>query len=216
VAEPHDPRRLRRAARQLVQALQAGGSPTDRAFDAFLPERLRTVSGEFWSPLSVARQAAEWFDAVGVQHVVDVGSGVGKFCVAGALFGQCHFTGLEQRPFLVKSARELARLFDVNNRVRFVLGSFAEVPMPAADAFYFFNPFGDYSIGLHPLAERDRTLVAERYARDVAAAEQLLRDAPSGTCLLALNGFGGRLPPGYDLIHVNWDVPGALRLWRKG
>jgi hypothetical protein len=122
---------------------------------------------------------------------------------------------LEQRPFLIKSARQLARLFDVSDRVQFVLGSLGNVPTPAADAYYFFNPFGDYSVGLHPRAEQDRAAAQERCARDVAAAEQLLREVPTGTCLLALNGFGGRLPPGYDLIRVDWTVRGGLRLWRK-
>jgi tRNA1(Val) A37 N6-methylase TrmN6 len=163
----------------------------------------------------VARRAAEWFAETGVRTVADIGSGAGKFCVAGALSGPCRFTGLEQRPFLIKSARQLARLFDVSDRVQFVLGSLGNVPTPAADAYYFFNPFGDYSVGLHPRAEQDRAAAQERCARDVAAAEQLLREVPTGTCLLALNGFGGRLPPGYDLIRVDWTVRGGLRLWRK-
>jgi len=211
----YDPRTLRRAARQFVETLQSDGCPSDRAFDRFLPERLREVSSEFWSPLAVARLAAEWFDSLGVQRVVDVGSGAGKFCVAAALFGRSDFVGLEQRPFLVMSARGLARLFDVNGRVRLVLGSLGHVPTPTADAYYFFNPFGDYSVGLHAGAEREQAVVAERYARDVATTEHLLRDAPAGTCLLALNGFGGRVPPDYDLLRANWDVRGGLRLWRK-
>jgi SAM-dependent methyltransferase len=206
---------LRRAARQFAAAVHAGECPTDRAFDRFLPERLRPVSSEFWSPLAVARRAAEWFDAAGVQRVLDVGSGAGKFCVAAALFGRCHYVGLEQRPFLVKSARGLARLFDVNDRVSFVHGSLGEVPTPSADAYYFFNPFGDYSVGLHPLAEKRPPIVAARYARDVSAAEQLLRDVAPGSLVLALNGFGGRLPPGFDLIREDWHVPVGLRLWRK-
>ena len=189
--------------------------PTDRAFDRFLPEPLQQVSEEFWSPLIVARRAAEWFADLGVRSVVDVGSGAGKFCVASALWGECRFTGIEQRPFLVKSARALARLFDVNDRVHFVLGSLGEVPTPVADAYYFFNPFGDYSVGLHPRAELDRAAALERHARDVEEAVQLLREVPAGTCLLALNGFGGSLPPGFTLIRVDWDVPGALRMWRK-
>jgi SAM-dependent methyltransferase len=207
---------MRRAARQFAALVRADGQPTDRAFDQFLPASLQPVSEEFWSPLIVARRAAEWFRDAGVGSVVDVGSGAGKFCVAGALCGSCRFIGLEQRPFLVKSARALARLFDVNDRVQFVQGSLGDVPTPPADAYYFFNPFGDYSVGLHPRAEQDRAAVAERYAHDVAAASQLLRDVPAGTCLLALNGFGGSLPPGYTLIRVDWDVPGGLRLWRKG
>ena len=150
-----------------------------------------------------------------MQTVVDVGSGAGKFCVAGALFGGCEFVGLEERPFLIKSARGLARLFDVNHRVSFMLGSLGAIPTPMAEAYYFFNPFGDYSVGLHPMAERNPAMARERYARDVAVAEELLRTAPSRTCVLALNGFGGRLPPTYDLVHADWEVPGGLRMWRK-
>ena len=210
-----EPRTLRRAARQFAQTARTGDCPTDRAFDRFLPDRLRPMSSDFWSPLAVARRAAEWFEAAGVQRVLDVGSGAGKFCVAAALFGRCHYVGLEQRPFLVKSARRLARLFDVNDRVNFVLGSLGEAPTPIADAYYFFNPFGDYSVGLHPRAEHDANRATERYARDVSAAEQLLGNAVPGSYVLALNGFGGRLPPGYDLIRVDWGARGGLRLWQK-
>jgi hypothetical protein len=33
--------------------------------------------------------------------------------------------------------------------------------------------------------------------------------------VLTLNGFGGRIPEGYELIRVDWELPAALRLWRK-
>jgi SAM-dependent methyltransferase len=195
--------------------LQTGSCPADRAFDRFLPEPLRIVSPQYWSPLVVARRAAEWLDAAGVRSVVDIGSGVGKFCVAGALFGRCRFIGLEERPFLVKSARRLARLFDVNDRVHFMLGSLGEVPTPIADAYYLFNPFGDYSFELGPRSERNPTLAEARFQRDVSAAEHLLHHAPLGTWVLTFNGFGGRIPEGFDLLRVDWRLPSALRLWRK-
>jgi hypothetical protein len=85
---------LRLAARELAETLQTDRHPADGAFDRFLPERLRAVSPFYWSPLAVAQRAAEWFSDAGVQNVVDIGSGAGKFCVAGALFGQCRFTGV--------------------------------------------------------------------------------------------------------------------------
>src|ERR1700752_3403136 len=104
------PRALRVAARQLAEALRTGRCPADRAFDRFLPGRLRVVSSLYWSPLAVAQRSAKWFTDDGGCSVVDIGSGAGKFCVAGALFGKCRFTGLEQRPSLVRSAQALARL----------------------------------------------------------------------------------------------------------
>ncbi len=169
----------------------------------------------YWSPLAVAQKSAEWFADAGVRSVVDIGSGAGKFCVAAALFGQCRFTGLEQRPFLVRSARALARLFDVNDRVRFVEGALGVVPTPIADAYYFFNPFGDYSFGFGHFEEMGGRYSDERRVNDIATAEQLLRRAVVGTWALTFNGFGGRMPEGYDLVRIDWDLPGALRLWRK-
>lgn len=210
-----NPRTLRLAARQFAEAFQTDSCPADRGFDRFLPERLRVVSPLYWSPLAVAQRSAEWFTDAGVHSVVDIGSGAGKFCVAGALFGQCRFTGLEQRPFLVRSARALARLFDVNDRVRFVDGALGTVPAPIADAYYFFNPFGDYSFGFGHLADMNGECSDARRTHDVAAAEQLLRRAAVGTWVLTFNGFGGRMPGGYDLVRVDWELPGALRLWRK-
>jgi hypothetical protein len=97
--------------------------------------------------------------------------------------------------------------------VRFALGSLGEVPTPAAEAYYFFNPFGEYSFGSEPLEE---SVSIDRNARDVATAEQLLQAVPVGTWVLTFNGFGGRMPPGYDLIKIDWTLPSVLRLWRKG
>ena len=54
-----------------------------------------------------------------------------------------------------------------------------------------------------------------RFADDVAAAEDLLRRAPAGTWILTYNGFGGRMPAGYELVRVDWKLAGVLRLWRK-
>jgi hypothetical protein len=210
-----NPRTLRVAARQLAEAMHSDCCPADRAFDQFLPERLSVVSPFYWSPLAVAQRAAEWFTDAGVHTVVDIGSGAGKFCVAAALFGGCRFMGLEQRPFLVQSARALAHLFDMNDRVRFVDGALGTVPTPIAEAYYFFNPFGNYSFGVERLTNMGDECSEARRAHDVAAAEQLLRRAAVGTWVLTFNGFGGRIPEGYDLARVDWELPAALRMWKK-
>jgi len=173
---------------------------------------LRVVSPFYWSALAVAQRAAEWFTDADIRTVVDIGSGAGKFCVAAALFGRSRFIGLERRPFLVQSARALARLFDVNDRVRFVDGALGAVPSPIAEAYYFFNPFGDYTFGFERLANMGGECIEARRTYDVAAAERLLRRAAVGTWVLTFNGFGGRIPEGYDLTRVDWELPVALRM----
>jgi predicted RNA methylase len=204
-----------RTAGNVARALRTGRCPADGAFDRFLPERLRVISGQYWTPLVVAKRAARWFDHLNVRTVVDIGSGAGKFCVAAALAGGCRFTGLEQRPRLVASARALARLFDVDDRVDFVEGALGQIATPVADAYYLYNPFGEYLFHSNEHLDKDAERSDERYARDVAAVQQLLQRARFGTCVLTYNGFGGQVPPSYRQIRFDNTLPNALRLWRK-
>ena len=89
------------------------------------------------------------------------------------------------------------------------------VTTPVGEAYYFFNPFGDYWLGADYPLEAGAEFTDTRHTDDVAAAEDLLRRAPVGTWTLTYNGFGGRVPAGYELIRVDWELSGVLRLWRK-
>jgi predicted RNA methylase len=213
--EPVDDLALRFVPQRVAEALRAGRCPPDRAFDRFLPDELRVVSGQYWTPLGVAKRVAEWLDELNVRTVVDIGSGAGKFCVAAALAGHCHFIGLEQRSRLVASARTLARVFGVDDRVSFIEGAFGDIATPIADAYYLYNPFGEYRFGSRDHFDRGLELSDKRHARDVAAVEDLLQRARVGTCVLTYNGFGGRVPASYQQIRVDDEMPNGLRLWRK-
>lgn len=200
---------------QLAALIRAGGQPPDDAFDRYLPARLRQVSGRFWTPLVVAARAAAWLAELGAATIVDIGSGAGKFCVAAALGSPCRFVGLEQRPRLVAAARRLARMFGVEDRVQFIAGVLDPGTAPAGDAYYLFNPFGENRFGPEGHLDEDVELGEERYLRDIAAVELLLERAPVGTCVVTYNGFGGRMPFGYDQIRVDRTLPNMLRMWRR-
>jgi SAM-dependent methyltransferase len=200
---------------QVADAIRGGRCPADRAFDSFLPDALRAVSNRHWTPLSVVERAARWLDELDVRTVVDVGSGAGKFCVAAALAGRCSFVGLEQRPALVAAARALATLFELEDRVRFVEGSLGDIEVPVADAYYFFNPFGENLHDAGDCIDKDVELNEARYEHDVALAEELLRSAPHGTLLLTYNGFGGCVPTGYQQIRVDRETPSVLGMWQR-
>ncbi len=202
-------------SRRIAAQLRSGARLPEFEFDRFLPCELRIVSNQYWTPLVVARQAARWLDDLHVRTVVDIGSGAGKFCVAGALAGNCEFTGLEQRPRLVAAARALARSFGVGDRVRFVEGALGEVAIPLADAYYLYNPFEENLFGHVEHLDEDVELSDLRFARDVAAVESLLRSAPVGTYVLTYNGFGGRVPALYDEVRGDLELPNVLRMWRK-
>jgi SAM-dependent methyltransferase len=205
-----------RDARLLVSMLRAGRTVADEAFDGFLPQELREVSAHYWTSLRVVRQAAAWLRDIQVRSVVDIGSGAGKFCVAAALLTPCRFTGVEKRASLVDAARELAEAFDVGGRVTFVTGDLAAIPALAADAYYLFNPFGQYDFYSRRFAEPGAAFTAEGFAEDVAAVTALLSGARTGTFVITLNGFGGPVPSSYEQLDIARRLPGTLRLWKKG
>lgn len=201
--------------RGLAEALRQGRCPRDSTFDGFLRQELQEVSEQYWTPLRVAVRAARWLDEHHVGSVLDVGSGAGKFCVAAALAGNAHFMGVEQRPRLVSAAQELASLFEIEDRVAFVHGTFGEVPLPRAEAYYLYNPFEENLYGRDSHLDAEIDLGPDRFDRDTTAVEQLLDDAKAGTYLLTYNGFGGRVPSSYRELRVDRDLPSVLCLWRK-
>jgi len=160
-------------------------------------------------------RAAEWLDELDIRKVMDIGSGVGKFCVVAALAGNAHYVGIEQRARLVAAARGLARTFGVADRVEFIHGNFDEKFVPDADAFYFYNSFGENLFDPDECLDADVELSDARYLADIAAAERMLRDARVGSYLLTYNGFGGEVPDGYSEVRVDRELPCMLCLWQK-
>jgi SAM-dependent methyltransferase len=202
-------------AREVGEALRAGQGAHDDDFDQFIPHDARRVSAEYWTPVLVATRAAQWLDYFGARSVVDIGSGVGKFCVAAALGGRCQFTGIEHRVRFVAAARALARTFEVEDRIDFVQSAMIDVGWPKADAYYLYNPFGENLASYEYQLDRDVDLGLDRYKREIASAERFIEHAPRGTLLLTYNGFGGRVPDSYEEIAVDRDLPYELRMWRK-
>lgn len=203
------------APRQLAEALRVGLCPKDGDFDCFLTYELQVVSEQHWTPLAVAQRAAKWFYELNVRSVADIGSGAGKFCVAAALAGRCHYTGLEQRLRLVSAARALAKLFGLNDRVEFVHGTLGHIATPVADAYYLYNPFGENLFSPSGHVDEEVEFSDARYAHDIAAVGDLLQQAAVGTYVLTYNGFGGRVPSCYDEVRVARDLPNVLRLFQK-
>jgi len=199
---------------RIAETLRTGRCPPDRAFDSFLPEDLRAASAEYWTPLAVALQAARWLDEFGVQRVVDIGAGPGKFCVAAALASRCELVGLEHRPRLVAVARTLARQFGVKDRACFQQGSLGAC-LPAAGAYYLYNPFAENLFGPGNTLADDVEFSCDRFALDIHRVQNAFRQAPRGTVVITYNGFGGCMPASYESVRVDRQLPCVLRMWRK-
>jgi predicted RNA methylase len=200
---------------RVVAALREGRCPPDRMFDYFLPQALRRVSTCHWTPLVAAARAAQWIDDLDIRSVVDVGAGAGKFCVIGALASAAEFQGIEQRAALVDVAEGLAQRFGVSERVRFRCGALEPRAIPAAEAYYVYNPFGENLLLREEQIDLDVELSTRRFEREVRRFEALMQMLPRGSYILSYNGFGGRMPTTYVELRVDDSLPSVLRLWQK-
>lgn len=189
---------------------------SDAQLDALLPRPVRRVSSVYWTPVRVARRAAQIFDDLGVSRVLDVGSGPGKFCiVAGARAPRISFVGIEHRPHLVAAAQSLAASVGATN-VTFVHGDATCLPWAGFDGFYVFNSFAENGFSFDNQFDQTVELSRVRRIDDVMRVERWLATRDVGTVLVTYHGLGGPIPGSYERVHVEAAGSAWLRAWRKG
>jgi SAM-dependent methyltransferase len=201
---------LRRA---LAAAPLDDGAPDDE-LDEVYPPAIRAVSSSFWTPVRVALRAAELLVTSPATRVLDVGSGVGKFCLVGAAATGATFVGVEHRARFVAMATRVAAECGVPS-AHFRCATFETVDVEEFDAIYFFNPFEENL--WRPADRLDETvpLSRERFALDTTRAKQLLARARVGTRVVTYHGFGSNMPPGFRLDVRERQGSGCLDRWTK-
>ena len=113
---------------------------SDEEFNLIYPDKIRELAFHQWTPLDVARLAAKFLAEKDGAKVLDIGSGVGKFCIVGSLCTQGIFTGVEQRDYLVEMSKKISAKHNISN-TSFLCANITEVPFAEYDSFYFFNAF---------------------------------------------------------------------------
>jgi protein-L-isoaspartate O-methyltransferase len=196
---------------------------SDEAFDAQFPDWVSTHSKIHWTPLSVVRKVLSVFcDRPGVR-ILDVGSGSGKFCLAGAaLLEEAHFTGVEQRSALVEMASALAQKASLSN-LNFVCADAFDLDWSEFDALYFYNPFAEHIFfnafeRIDCDAEVGRCEIpwsAEQHRHFTNQTYQRLKFLEMGTRVATYHGFGKEMPPGYTQIYSSGQKKAQLRIWEK-
>ena len=115
-------------------------SLTDTAFDKLYNEKYREHSAIHWTPMEVVKAALDWLDVTKRSKVLDIGSGVGKFCSLGTLMTDGQFTGVEMRGDLVEIAKSISEKLDLQN-VDYLHSNITDVDFSHYDSFYYYNPF---------------------------------------------------------------------------
>ncbi len=204
-------------SRTSLKHLHDDGRLPDREFDEVYPKWARSLSRTHWTPVDVATRAAAFLtertQGGKAARVLDVGSGVGKFCLVGALTTEGIFTGAELRPRLCGLAAEVARRYGVK-RCTFTLEDAFALDWQRFDGFYLYNPFAEHLPG-SPVIDEDLERTPDRFHKYVSAVEERLETLPVGARLATYHGFGGRMPFDWSPVTTMRLHGGSLNLWEK-
>src|SRR5882672_400530 len=78
---------------------------SDDQLNEIYPISMQALAEKHWTPLNIARKTAEFLAADNYVRVLDIGSGIGKFCLAAAYYKpKGFFYGIEQRKGLISCA----------------------------------------------------------------------------------------------------------------
>lgn len=183
----------------------------DCEFNELYPIRVKKLSLRHWTPVEVAKKAANFLVNQPNKKILDIGSGAGKFCLIGAASTNGIFYGVEQRESLVKLSKRIAKKHKIDN-VEFIHSNITEISFSDYDAFYFYNSFQeniDRSCPIDKLIAPSEELykIYTRYLRD-----QLDKTA-KGTRLVTYWSNWKEIPESFNLEFL--DHRGALSFWKK-
>jgi SAM-dependent methyltransferase len=211
---PPSPRRREtpRDFSAIAERLRRGVLIFDRRFDEIFPVAVRRASCVHWTPVEVAVRVSHLLTVVPSARILDIGSGVGKFCLVAAAASTARVTGIEHRTHFVDIARDAATKLGVD--VDFRRGSIEDLDPAAFDGIYLFNPFAENLASPEDHLDKTVELNETRFHSDVETTERFLASAPYGTRVVTYCGFGGQMPGAY-VLERRERCAGIIEVWVK-
>ncbi|MDW5290207.1 methyltransferase domain-containing protein [Formosa sp. PL04] len=183
----------------------------DKLFNTLYPLAIKKLSECHWTPVEIAKLAADYLVDKPNCKVLDIGSGVGKFCLIGAASTKGHFYGVEQREGLVKISQKIAKKHKIKN-VEFIHSNITEISFSNYNAFYFYNSFYE-NVGHYLAIDTTIPLDETLYIAYSKYVENELKKTPIGTRLVTYWSEWLEIPEGFDLEYTDYD--GKLNFWEK-
>jgi SAM-dependent methyltransferase len=185
---------------------------SDEQFHELYPKSIQALSRRHWTPLTIARKAADFLAAEAHSRVLDIGSGVGKFSLAAAYFKpDSHFFGIEQRKDLVIHAEAAAGTLNLSN-VSFMHGNFTQLDLRNYDNFYFYNSFYENLATADKIDDSiDYSLELYNYYNRFLFRQ--LEQTPEGTRLATYHSLEDEVPPSFHVVGS--AINNFLKFWIK-
>ena len=185
---------------------------SDAQFNQLYPAAMQLLAKRHWTPLVVARKAANFLAAESDAKILDIGSGVGKFCLAAAHYKpKAFYYGIEQRKNLIHDAEAAKTILEYEN-VFFLNGNFTQVDFKQYDHFYFYNSFYENLTATDKIDDSiDYSPELFKYYNRYLLKQ--LEQKPPGTRVAAYHSLEDEMPPGYEVVGVEMDS--RLKFWIK-
>jgi SAM-dependent methyltransferase len=185
---------------------------SDVEFNTLYPTHIQALAKNHWTPLRVAVKAARFLAGDGNAKILDIGSGVGKFCLAAAWHTpKAWYFGVEQRKSLIEHAEAAKSSLHLEN-VSFIHGNFTQLDLKKYDHFYFYNAFYENLDGTDKIDDSiDYSGELFNYYNRYLFKQ--LQQKPAGTRLCTLCSLENEVPP--DFHAISSDMDGLLKFWVK-
>lgn len=183
----------------------------DEEFDKIYSPKFLSLSYRHFTQIRSVRLAIQLIGDSPDISILDIGSGIGKFCHIGSQLSKCKFTGVELRDDFYAEAGRIAAQLD-QNKPTFIHGSFTSINFKKYNAFYFFNSFEEY---YNPDCIIDEKTVKsqELYNELKTTLKEKLNEASLGSKLITYYVKPGHVPDTYTLKFSGED--GHMKLWVK-
>jgi SAM-dependent methyltransferase len=185
---------------------------SDETFNSIYPLPMQRLALRHWTPLRVTKAIVDFLTPVNDVSVLDIGSGVGKFCLAAAYYKpSAFFAGIEQRANLVEVAESVQTRLQLSN-VSFHQGDFTNVDFSEYDHFYFFNSFYENLLDENQI---DDTIEfsGELYNYYTRCLHKKLSDMPPGTRIVTYHSLEDEMPFSYRTVYSKFN--NRLKFWVK-
>jgi SAM-dependent methyltransferase len=184
----------------------------DKLIDGSLPQAMTRLSALHWTPAHIAQRVSRFLAAEGEPNILDIGSGIGKFCLAAAYYmPNAHFVGVEQRQDLVEIADKAKHSLGLTN-VTFIHANFIQLDLSRFDHFYFYNSFYE---NISEDEKIDENIDYSRQLYDYYSSYLRFRfsEMPRHTKLCTFSGWNDEVPSSFCEIEMEESY--FLKYWIK-
>lgn len=185
---------------------------TDASLNKIYPKAIQLLAARHWTPLHIAQMVAPFLVTHPGVKVLDIGSGVGKFCLAGAYYKRyASFYGVEQRKDLVGHAEKARDVLELEN-VHFIHSNITDLDFKQYNHFYFFNSFYENLMDNNRI-DNNITCSASLFNYYHRQLYKKLKEMPAGTRVATYHCLHSKIPSEYQVVDS--QVESLLKFWIK-